>query len=41
MFSEKLIRTQAQLLVEGGYLAAGYKYILYLYLDLGWFITTR
>ncbi len=26
--SEKLIRTQAQLLVQGGYLAAGYKYIM-------------
>jgi hypothetical protein len=28
MFSEKLIRTQAQLLVEGGYLAAGYNYMM-------------
>ncbi len=28
MFSEKLIRTQAELLVQGGYLAAGYKYII-------------
>ncbi len=27
VYSERLIRTQAQLLVEGGYLAAGYKYI--------------
>ncbi len=26
--SEKLIRTQAQLLVQGGYLAAGYEYII-------------
>ncbi len=26
--SERLIRTQAQLLVEGGYLAAGYKYMM-------------
>jgi hypothetical protein len=28
MSSEKLIRTQAQLLVEGGYLAAGYNYMM-------------
>lgn len=28
MFSERLIRTQAQLLVDGGYLAAGYKYMM-------------
>ena len=26
--SEKLIRTQAELLVQGGYLEAGYKYII-------------
>jgi len=28
IFSEKLIRTQAELLVQGGYLAAGYEYII-------------
>jgi hypothetical protein len=28
MSSERLIRTQAQLLVEGGYLAAGYNYMM-------------
>ena len=26
--SEKLIRKQAQLMVDGGYLAAGYQYII-------------
>ncbi len=28
MFRDKLIRTQAQLLAEGGYLAAGYNYMM-------------
>jgi len=36
--SEKLIRTQAQLLVDGGYLAAGYDYII---IDDCWLNTTR
>ncbi len=36
--SEKLIRTQAQLLVQGGYLAAGYEYII---IDDCWLNHTR
>ncbi|CAF4399423.1 unnamed protein product, partial [Adineta steineri] len=36
--SEKLIRTQAQLLVSGGYLAAGYEYII---IDDCWLNKTR
>lgn len=36
--SEKLIRTQAQLLVQGGYLAAGYEYII---IDDCWLNQTR
>ena len=36
--SEQLIRTQAQLLVEGGYLAAGYEYII---IDDCWLNHTR
>ena len=36
--SEKLIRTQAQLLVQGGYLAAGYEYII---IDDCWLNSTR
>jgi hypothetical protein len=36
--SEKLIRTQAQLLVDGGYLAAGYEYII---IDDCWLNGTR
>ena len=36
--SEKLIRTQAQLLVDGGYLAAGYDYII---IDDCWLNGTR
>ncbi|CAF3756226.1 unnamed protein product [Adineta steineri] len=36
--SEKLIRTQAQLLVQGGYLAAGYEYII---IDDCWLNMTR
>jgi hypothetical protein len=38
IFSEKLIRTQAQLLVNGGYLAAGYEYII---IDDCWLNNTR
>ncbi len=38
IFSEKLIRTQAQLLVQGGYLAAGYQYII---IDDCWLAHTR
>ena len=37
-YSEKLIRTQAQLLVQGGYLAAGYEYII---IDDCWLNQTR
>ncbi len=36
--SEKLIRTQAKLLVDGGYLAAGYQYII---IDDCWLNHTR
>ncbi|CAF3514737.1 unnamed protein product [Rotaria socialis] len=36
--SEKLIRTQAKLLVDGGYLAAGYEYII---IDDCWLNNTR
>ncbi|CAF1205779.1 unnamed protein product [Rotaria sordida] len=36
--SENLIRTQAQLLVQGGYLAAGYEYII---IDDCWLSTAR
>lgn len=36
--SEKLIRTQAQLMVDGGYLAAGYEYII---IDDCWLNGTR
>jgi hypothetical protein len=36
--SEKLIRTQAKLLVDGGYLAAGYEYII---IDDCWLNGTR
>jgi len=38
IFSEKLIRTQAQLLVKDGYLAAGYQYII---IDDCWLNNTR
>ena len=38
VFSEALIRTQAQLLVQGGYLAAGYEYII---IDDCWLNHTR
>jgi threonine aldolase len=37
-FSEKLIRTQAQLLAQGGYLDAGYEYII---IDDCWLNHTR
>ncbi len=36
--SETLIRTQAKLLVDGGYLAAGYEYII---IDDCWLNHTR
>ena len=38
IYSEKLIRAQAPLLVEGGYLAAGYEYII---IDDCWLNMTR
>lgn len=37
-YSDKLIRTQAKLLVDGGYLAAGYEYII---IDDCWLSDTR
>jgi hypothetical protein len=38
IYSEKLIRTQAKLMVDGGYLAAGYEYII---IDDCWLDHTR